>query len=258
MKWVSERDLYPSEQKRSPGTPDLAGGGVRLFCLPHAGSGAAGFYRWKRMLPGVAVCPVMLPGREARLGEPLMTGVGEIVEALHAELRGELRRPYAIFGHSMSALIAFEWARRIEADGLPGPMVLFASGRVAPCVELGHRKLHTLGDEEMVRELVAKYGGDAGMVLEDADLREVFLPILRADLTVVESYRFVSGMKLKCRVRGFAGETDGSVSGSGLEAWGGLTAGGFAWRRFAGDKFYQLGLGLGELLGEIGRELVAG
>src|ERR1700734_2474342 len=97
---------------------DLAEPGVRLFCLPHAGSGAAGFYRWKRAglfeIAGIAVCPVMLPGREARLAEPAMLSVGEIVSGLLEELQGEMAQPYAIFGHSMSALIAFEWARALE------------------------------------------------------------------------------------------------------------------------------------------------
>ena len=133
MGWVSERDLGGGE-------------GVRLFCLPHAGSGAAAFYRWKRVLPdGVKVCPVLLPGREVRLGEPSERRVLDVVEGLQAEIAGELERPYAIFGHSMGALLAYEWARRIAADGLPGPLKLFVSGRNAPQLMIGHRELHKLG-----------------------------------------------------------------------------------------------------------------
>ena len=123
MRFVSESDL---------GEP-----GMRLFCLPHAGSGAAGFYRWKRtgLFEGIAVCPVRLPGRETRLAEPPMLSVGEIVSALMAELRDQMARPYAIFGHSMSALIAFEWVRAIESEGMRGPggAVCFrARGPAAP------------------------------------------------------------------------------------------------------------------------------
>ena len=242
MRLVSERDL---------GEP-----GVRLFCLPHAGSGAAGFYRWKRAgLSGIAVCPVMLPGREARLAEPAMLSVGEIVSALMAELRSEMARPYAIFGHSMSALIAFEWARAMEREGLRGPEVLFVSGREAPQRELGHRDLHRREDDAMLRALEAKYGGDAGVVLEDAEMREVFLPIVRADLTVVETYRFVAGEKLKCEVRAFAGVGDKSVSDEGLAAWGEVTSGGFRAQRFAGDHFYHLGATQGELLETMAAEI---
>jgi len=237
---------------------DLAEPGVRLFCLPHAGSGAAGFYRWKRAAPeGIAICPVMLPGREARLAEPAMLSVDEIVSALMAELREETARPYAIFGHSMSALIAFEWARATEREGVRGPEVLFVSGREAPQRELGHRDLHRLESEAMLQALEAKYGGDAGVVLEDAEMREVFLPIVRADLTVVETYRFVSSEKLKCGVRAFAGVEDKSVSDEGLAAWGEVTSGGFSAKRFGGDHFYHLGAAQGELLETIARELKA-
>jgi len=237
---------------------DLAEPGVRLFCLPHAGAGAAGFYRWKRAAPpGIAVCPVLLPGREARLAEPPLLSVGEIVGALMKELRGETERPYAIFGHSMSALIAFEWVRAIEHEGLPGPEVLFISGREAPQLELGHRDLHRREDDDMLRVLEAKYGGDAGVVLEDAEMREVFLPIVRADLTVVETYRFVAGAKLHCKVRTFAGVTDKSVSDDGLAAWGEVTSGGFMAQRFAGDHFFHLGAAQGELLEVIAQELRA-
>jgi len=242
MRFVSERDL--------------AEPGVRLFCLPHAGSGAAGFYRWKRAAPkGIAVCPVMLPGREARLAEPAMLNVDEIVSALMAELRGEMARPYAIFGHSMSALTAFEWVRATEREGVRGPEVLFVSGREAPQREVGHRDLHRREDEAMLLALEEKYGGDANAVLADEEMREVFLPILRADLKVVETYRFVSGEKLRCEVRAFAGVDDKSVSDEGLAAWGEVTSGDFRAKRFVGDHFFHLGAAQGELLESIATEL---
>jgi len=197
----------------------------------------------------------MFPGRETRLAEPAMLSVGEIVSALMAELRGEMARPYAIFGHSMSALIAFEWARALEHEGMREPEVLFVSGREAAQRELGHRELHRMEDEAMLRALEAKYGGDANEVLMDAEMREVFLPIVRADLTVVETYRFVAGEKLKCDVRAFAGIEDKSVTEEGLAAWGEVTSRSFRAQRFAGDHFYHLGAAQGELLETIAREL---
>jgi surfactin synthase thioesterase subunit len=237
---------------------DLAEPGVRLFCLPHAGSGAAGFYRWKRAAPsGVAVCPVMLPGREARLAEPPMLSVDEIVSALMAELGGGTARPYAIFGHSMSALIAFEWVRALEREGMRGPEVLFVSGREAPQRAPGHRDLHRQEDVVMLRALEAKYGGDANEVLANEAMREVFLPIVRADLTVVETYRFAAGAKLQCKVRAFAGIDDKSVSDEGLNAWGEMTSGGFSAKRFPGDHFFHLDTWHRELLGTIAAELSA-
>ncbi len=233
MAWVSKRDME--------------GEGVRLFCLPHAGSGAAAFYRWKRMLPaGVQVCPVLLPGREIRLAERPMLRVSEIVDGLMEDLRGELGQPYAVFGHSMGALLAYEWVRRIATEGLPCPVRLIVSGRDAPHALAGQRLLHRLEDEAFVRALGEKYGGVPEGFLEDAELREVFLPILRADLEVVEMYEYAAGDRLGCPVMGLAGTRDQSVSEAGLTAWGELTSGEFTEQRFAGDHFYHAGGGAGQ------------
>jgi len=189
------------------------------------------------------------------MAEPAMLSVGEIVSGLLEELQGEMAQPYAIFGHSMSALIAFEWARALEREGMRGPEVLFVSGREAAQLEQGHRDLHRQEDEAMLRALEAKYGGDANEVLADDEMREVFLPIVRSDLTVVETYKFVPGEKLKSKVRAFAGVDDQSVSDEGLMAWGEVTGGGFSAKRFAGDHFYHLGAAQGELLVTIAGEL---
>jgi len=189
------------------------------------------------------------------MAEPAMLSVGEIVSGLLEELQGEMAQPYAIFGHSMSALIAFEWARALEREGMRGPEVLFVSGREAPQREVGHRELHRMEDEAMLRALETKYGGDANEVLADDEMREVFLPIVRADLTVVETYKFVPGEKLKSKVRAFAGVDDQSVSDVGLMAWGEVTSGDFRTQRFAGDHFFHLGPAQGELLETIAAEL---
>ena len=245
MTWLSHRDV-------------AARGQVQLFCLPHAGSGASGFYRWKRLLPeSIAVCPVLLPGRESRLGEPPLRSVAEIVSRMHAELRPHLANPYAIFGHSMSSLIAFEWARLIEREGLPSPLRLFVSGRNAPQLTLGHRELHRRDEEEMLRELGRLYGGNADILLAEPELRELYVPILRADLAAVENYQFFAGASAQCPVRAYAGADDRSVSAQGLDDWSQVASRSFASKRFPGDHFYHLGEGQSELLAEIVRELTA-
>lgn len=186
-----------------------------------------------------------------------MTRVSEIVQALHREVRGELaKQPYAIYGHSMSGLLAFEWARLIEREGLPGPTRLFVAGRNAPQVAGGHRLFHRMGDEEMVEALVEKYGGDAAVVLQDEELRELFLPILKADLEVVETYSF-DGAGLHCDVRAYAGMEDKSVSEEGLARWSEMTSATFTGKRVVGDHFFHLGAGQEMVLGEIVRELAS-
>ncbi len=244
MSWLSQRDLAQQSA-------------VRLFCLPHAGSGAAGFYRWKRLLPAsIAVCPVLLPGRESRLAELPLRSVTAIVSAIHKEAHLHLAQPYAIFGHSMSALLAFEWARLIQQQGLPAPACLFVSGRNAPQQTAGHHNLHRIGDADLLHELEARYG-DSSAILSDPELRALYLPILRADLEVVETYAFAPEPHLHCPIQAFAGADDPSVSTDGLTHWSAVTQGAFASRRFTGDHFYHFGAGQADLLQVIAQHLEA-
>ena len=239
--WISERDLAVEAK-------------LRLFCLPHAGSGAAAFYRWKRELREVAVCPVLLPGREMRIAEKAMDDSNAVVDALLQALREHLDVSYAIFGHSMGALLAFELARRIEAEGIASPVALILSGRNAACLPIAHRELHRLSDDALVEALRIRYGEMNDKVLDEAEMRSIFLPVLRADLKLVETYRSAFGAKLRCPVLAIAGKEDGSVSDEGLARWKELTEGEFGWRRVAGGHFYHVGEGREELL-EILRRL---
>jgi len=228
---------------------------MRLFCLPHAGSGIAVYYRWKRMLSGIDVCPVMLPGREIRLSEASIDSAARLIDEVMEATRSCLDVPYAIFGHSMGALLAYEWARAIQASGMDGPRCLFVSGRNAPHLPFAHRELHRLSDAGFVEELRRRYGGMPENFLEDAELRELFLPVLRADLKLVETYEHAGGRLLDCQVKAWAGAEDASVSEAGIEGWAELTRGGFAMRRFAGDHFYHMGVGQTAVLETIAAEL---
>src|SRR5579859_3905311 len=80
---------------------------LRLFCLPYAGGGASMFRDWTTGLPAdIDVCPILLPGRESRVREPAFSRVEPLVEALAPAVLPYLDVPYALFGHSMGALIA--------------------------------------------------------------------------------------------------------------------------------------------------------
>ena len=234
--WLSARDLLPTT-------------GLRLFCLPHAGSGAAGFFRWKRLLPaGIEVCPVLLPGREMRLAEASCESAESLVAELVRWMTPLLKEPYALFGHSMGALLAYEWARQARAAGLPAPRVLFVSGRGAPHRPFPHRRLHQLEDDAFVEALRLRYGGIPDGLLSEPDLREVFLPILRADLTVVETYDPGEFAQLDCPILAVAGSEDANVSDADLAAWGELTDARAGSMRLPGDHFYHLGSGQQALL----------
>src|SRR2546427_5480233 len=107
---------------------------VRLYCFPPAGGASSTFFAWTAALADVEVCPIELPGRGSRIGEYPFTQLERLVDALVPALRGELDRPYALFGHSMGGLIAFETARRLRALGAPLPQRLCVAAVSAPQV----------------------------------------------------------------------------------------------------------------------------
>jgi medium-chain acyl-[acyl-carrier-protein] hydrolase len=154
------------------------------------------------------------------------------------ELRPWLNLPYAIFGHSMGALLAFEWTRRLQRDRHPMPDWIFLSGRRAPDVPDDTSLLHSLPDRDFVEQLTRRYNGIPQEFLENNALMEVFLPILRADVAVVESYSFREGEPLDCPITVFAGAKDKSVSWDQLLAWKRHTRRRFAMHVLPGGHFY--------------------
>ncbi len=215
---------------------------LRLFCFPHAGGGATAYRSWLAELPPfVELCPVLLPGRETRLSESPYLQFDSLVEDLDRELRPWIDIPYAIFGHSMGALLAFEWARRLKRYASSQPVWLFVSGRRAPDLPGDSALLHPLPDREFINELTRVYNGIPQELLQSDELMEVLLPILRADIAVVESYRFLEDEPLNCPITVFSGIEDSSVSWDQLIAWKRHTKRRFAMHVFPGGHFFPHG-----------------
>jgi surfactin synthase thioesterase subunit len=213
----------------------------RLFCFAHAGGGAGFFRLWGGALaPEIDVRPVQLPGREWRLDEPPYRRIDALVEPLRAALEPHLDRPYAMFGHSMGALVAFEVARRLGDGVRPGPSCLIVSARRAPQLVGDDRQLYRLPDDQFIAE-VARLGGLPHEVLAEPELRDMLLPALRADYEAVETYRPLPGGRLRCPVVAYLGAGDPEVDRGSLTGWGDVTTGEFTVREFPGDHFYLKG-----------------
>jgi medium-chain acyl-[acyl-carrier-protein] hydrolase len=218
---------------RPPHTP-----GIRLFCFPHAGAGGFAYREWGRLLPpAIQVLPVLPPGRETRLRETSYTSIEPYVEDLATALAPELRAPYALFGHSLGALVAFELARRLRAGRQASPVHLFVSGRMAPQLTEHRRILHPLPASDLSEELAALGGIPGRIDLGDHRLSHV-LAALRADLTVNERYAFRTEPALGTAVTAVGGTTDPRVNESELAAWRTQTSGPFALRTYRGGHFY--------------------
>ncbi len=211
---------------------------VRLICLPFAGGSANSYWEWPTYLPeDVEVVPIQLPGRESRFDEPAIDSADLLTGRLLEGLLSYLDRPFAIFGHSMGALIAFELARQLRTKCLE-PVHVFASGCKAPHLRRNrstHR--HHLPDREFIAA-VGDMNGVPREILENADLVELVLPALRSDFKLVETYRYRSQPPLRCPVSAFGGLRDNEVTQDEIEAWSRHTVGPFQVHMLPGDHFF--------------------
>ncbi len=206
-------------------TPPRPNARVRLFCLPYAGGGASIYRSWPDALPDdIAVLPVQLPGRENRMAEPPITRLRLLVALLAQALRPHLTEPYAFFGHSMGALLAFELTRHLRRQRVPLPVHLFLSGRRAPTIEDTDEPAHTLPHDAFVARL-RELDGTPEAVLAHPELMELVLPTLRADFAVCETYTYTAEPPLACGLTVFGGTDDSSTPLEQLDDWATQTTG---------------------------------
>ena len=214
------------------------GASMRLFCFPYAGGSARIYRSWgQRLPPSVEVCAVQLPGRDRRIAEPPFNNMGSLVRATAEALRGFLDKPFAFFGHSMGALLGFEFAHHLRAELDLSPKHLFASGRHAAHLESREPPTYDLPTPQLLEELL-RLKGTPPDVLENPDLMELMLPLLRADFAVVDTYIYSPKPPLSCPITALGGLRDSGVLRADLEAWGELTSGPFSLRMFPGDHFF--------------------
>ncbi len=210
---------------------------LTLFCLPYAGASAMGYARWRRSAPAwLDIRPLELPGRGSRASEPLATDLVDLAAQLARELRGETWRPYALFGHSMGSLLAFELACALRAQGLPPPQALLVSGGAAPGMRDYLRFRNPMSDEQLLAELGALQG-TPDEALQDPELMRLALPVLRADFLLCGRYRFQPTAPLQCPLHVLAGSQDKACEAQ-LLAWRKLAAVGFSLKLFDGGHFF--------------------
>jgi medium-chain acyl-[acyl-carrier-protein] hydrolase len=196
------------------------------------------FRNWGVGLPtDVEVCPVEFPGRGTRPMETPFTQLEPLVQALAQALRPLLDKPFALFGHSLGALVGFELARQLRRQSGVQPVQLFVSADRAPQLSHRERPMHALPESEFVAEL-RRLNGIPKAVLEETELMQLMIPILRADLAAYETHDYASEPPLDCRISTYGGLQDHRVSRANLEAWRDQTRASFSLRMFPGDHFF--------------------
>lgn len=211
---------------------------ARLFCFHYAGGRAGIFRDWPAMVPNwLQVVPVELPGRGTRLNEKPFRSLDALLDALCAVIAPYLNLPFAFFGHSMGGLISFELARALRRLGERRPVHLFLSAHRAPHLPNQNGTTYDLSHEALV-EKIAAMNGTPPQVLENPELLELIVPILRADFELCDTYSYVEEPPLACPLTIFGGEDDRVVPEEMLPPWIDHTTAEFQLHTFRGDHFF--------------------
>jgi medium-chain acyl-[acyl-carrier-protein] hydrolase len=211
---------------------------LRLFCLPYAGGSASIFRNWSELLPSdIEGSFIELPGRGSRLLETPIGKIFPLVQALSQAILPYLDIPFAIFGHSMGALIGYELARQLRRQHNLLPLHLFVSGFRAAQILYSRSPSHHLPDEEFLEKLRG-YRGTPESILKNAEVMQLMLPAIRADVSICETYIYMDEPPLPCPITAFGGWQDKLVSRDELAAWNIQTYSSFSLHMFPGDHFF--------------------
>jgi medium-chain acyl-[acyl-carrier-protein] hydrolase len=215
-----------------------------VYCLPHAGGTAGVFRSWRELLrPDIEIRAVgypghgRYPGHGSRLGEPLFDTIEQVAMSVVDAVTAGPNVPYALFGHSMGSLVAFEACHMLAARGAAMPRLLIVSGHRAPRMPQSDPPVHKASDAEFVAHL-RELGATPAEVFSSPDLLELMLPILRADFRACETSRPGDRSRLHINIAAYGGLGDTDTSRDGLLAWQEETTGECVVRMFPGGHFF--------------------
>jgi medium-chain acyl-[acyl-carrier-protein] hydrolase len=185
--------------------------------------------------------------------EPRIVGSGILAGEIARALRPFLDRPFALFGYSLGALLAFEVVRELRRRGAPLPVCLFMAAMRAPHLAAEHPPLSALSRDELIDRVDYYYQpSDPGWQMPE--LREILLPILRDDMSLVDDYRYAPEPALDCAIHAYVGAEDRGAPVRSVESWREHTTGDFTLTVFRGSHFFLHSV-LSELQGEVHNRL---
>ncbi|MEU3213076.1 alpha/beta fold hydrolase [Nocardiopsis alba] len=212
---------------------------LRIFVLHHAGGSHLGYRGWVRHFPADwEVCLLDAPGRARRIEAEPLRDAGALADHLCEVVRPELDRPYALFGHSMGALVAYEMTRRLTDT----PPIWLGASAWSPTPGAERRRPRHLFSAEGLREVIVRMGGTPRSALEDPDLWSYVEPLMRADLELVDTWNpDPRAAPLTVPVSVFGGADDQGMSPERLSGWADHVEGDIRHHTLPGGHFYFTG-----------------
>lgn len=191
----------------------------------------------KRLSSVVDFCVIQYPGRGSRIHEQAFTSLDPLIEELTEAILPSLDRPFIFFGHSMGALVSFELTHSLLRKHGITPNHLVLSGHNAPQLPRDLPDIWQCPDDEFI-EHIRSWNGIPDEIWSNQEMVDIILPVLRADVTLCETYLYTERESLPCPITIFGGESDPLVSRENLEKWDIHTSGSFEIEIFPGDHFF--------------------
>lgn len=196
------------------------------------------FFEWSKHLGQEIECVcIQYPGRAQRMREEPLTRVDDMVTEAEETLAGE-SRPFALYGHSLGGIIAFELAQRLRATGSPQPTHLFIGSTRPPHLKSPFPLIHRLPQQDFLERVQARYGGIPAAIYDHPEVLEMFLPALQADFAAFETYAYESKRPLPIPISVFGGDADPIVTPDSLAEWSLHTNAGFDMNVLPGNHFF--------------------
>ena len=211
---------------------------IKLFCIPYAGGSAEVFRKWAGYFSSpVELFPVELAGRGKRYNKPLYAGLDDAVNDVSGIIIDNIdHHPYAFFGHSMGCIIIYELYYKLMDYGIKDPVHMFFSGCYPPHIGKKIPAYHKLPGDEF-KEKIFSLGGTLEELLKRKALLDTFIPILKADFKIVETYNHIHrDKKLACDITVFNANDDKNIDD--IVKWQELTGGSCNIYEYEGGHFF--------------------
>lgn len=191
-----------------------------LFCLPYAGGSEAIYYKWRQFLgESIELSPIELKGRGKRYNQDFYIDINEAVNDIYDSIKDEIEEnEYAIYGHSMGSLLAFELYYKISSMGKRKPTHIFFSGYSAPGSIKEREITYTLPDYDFMNKII-ELGGTPQELMDNRELLDLFIPILKNDIKILENYTYKDREeKISCDISILNGSKD-SIKINEITEW---------------------------------------